>query len=157
MLPKISSAFVLIMRPLVPGLTATFIYSFVYFGSGQVYFQILGRGTALTTGNLTRFVLDPHAGAQTLIQLQEFNQQMSYLFSCCAACLLVCVVRLTDVLGVILFAPFCRFKLSQLPLKLDFLLIDHSEYWPACFMCHGWKHWEEWLAPSGPGAPVTHC
>lgn len=136
MLPKISSTFVLIMRPVVPGLAATFIYLFVYFGIGQVYFQILCRGTALTTGNLTRFVLDPHAGAQTLIQLQEFNQQMSYLFSCCAACVLVCIVRLTDVSGVILFAPFCWFKLSQLPLKLDFLLIDHSEYWPACFMCH---------------------
>lgn len=32
MLPKISSTFVLIMRPVVPGLTATFIYLFVYFG-----------------------------------------------------------------------------------------------------------------------------
>lgn len=128
MLPKISSTFALIMRPVVPGLAATFMYLFVYFGIGQVYFQILCRGTALTTGNLTQFLLDPHAGAQTLIQLQEFNQQMSYLFSCCAACLLVCIVRLTDVSGVILFAPFCWFKLSQLPLKLDFLLIDHSEY-----------------------------
>lgn len=136
MLPKISSTFVLIMRLLAPGLTATFIYLFVYFGFGQVYFQMLRRGTTLTTGNLARFVLEPHAGTQTLIQPQEFNQQMSYLFSGCAAHLLVCVVCLTDVSGVILFAPFCWFKLSQLPLKPDFLLIDHSEYWPACFMCH---------------------
>lgn len=136
MLPKISSTFVHIMRPEVPGLTARFIYLFVYFRFGQVYFQILCRGTALTTGNLARFVLDPHAGAQTLLQPQEFNQQMSYLFSCCAARLLVCVVRLMDVSGGILFAPFCWFKLSQLPLKPDFLLIDHSEYWPASFMCH---------------------
>lgn len=117
MLPKIGSAFVLIMRPVQPGLTARSIYLFICSAFGRYYFQMPCRGTGLTTGNLAQFV----SLFQTLIQLQEFDQQMSYLFSCCTVCL-----RLVFCIVHVLFAPFGGFRLSQLPLKMDFLLIDHT-------------------------------